>query len=299
MRQPEKFSIQKVYDNLDDIERTKKTIYINKGFAVSIRIPNGIGRFLNFNTPYLIEEYRMGFVKKGSFKSVINLKEYALDKGCMVFVSPGTIAEPIYSSEDLELAGVVIPQDMFHLATRNVIPDIFNGERKAGAKRMTTDEFNLINDLFDVLLRLVNTTGANTPETYGMISTIANCYNSQFLKDMEFSATNQSATSIFNRFINMVSANCGKQRKVGFYADKICVTERYLSTVISQTSGVTAKDWIDKAVITQAKLLLIYGNRQVIQIADELNFPNPSFFCKYFKRLVGCTPHEYRSHFHR
>ena len=52
--------------------------------------------------------------------------------------------------------------------------------------------------------------------------------------------------------------------------------------------------WINKAVILEAKVLLKHSNLLVFQISDELNFPNPSFFSKFFKRMTGMTPAEYQ-----
>ena len=74
----------------------------------------------------------------------------------------------------------------------------------------------------------------------------------------------------------------------------MCLTERYLSTIIRQTSGVTAKEWIDRALITRIKVELMHTNKPIAQIADELHVPNPSFFSKYFKRETGMPPGEYR-----
>lgn len=64
--------------------------------------------------------------------------------------------------------------------------------------------------------------------------------------------------------------------------------------MVLSTSGVGAKEWIDRAVISTAKVLLRHSDKQTSEIADELNFPNVSFFCKYFKRLTGSTPLQYR-----
>lgn len=85
-----------------------------------------------------------------------------------------------------------------------------------------------------------------------------------------------------------------REHQLGFYADKLCITSRYLGTVILSESGVGAKEWIDRAIISAAKVQLRHSDRQTTQIADELNFPNVSFFCKYFKRLTGFTPQQYR-----
>ena len=104
----------------------------------------------------------------------------------------------------------------------------------------------------------------------------------------------RSANNIFNRFLQLVNDYCHNERHLSFYAGRICVTERYLSTVIRQTSGITAKEWIDRAVITAAKVMLKHSDMQIAEITERLNFSTPSFFCKYFKRLTGETPQEYR-----
>ena len=74
----------------------------------------------------------------------------------------------------------------------------------------------------------------------------------------------------------------------------MCLTERYLSTIIRQTSGVTAKEWIDRAIITRIKVELKHTDKSVARISDDMNFPNPSFFSKYFKRFTKQTPLEYK-----
>lgn len=82
----------------------------------------------------------------------------------------------------------------------------------------------------------------------------------------------------------------------GYYAERMCLTERYLTTVIRQTSGTTAKDWIDRALITRIKIELRHTDKSSAQIAEEMHFANPSFFSKYFRRLTGMTPGEYKNY---
>ena len=83
-------------------------------------------------------------------------------------------------------------------------------------------------------------------------------------------------------------------RRLNFYADKLCLTPKYMSTIIRQTSGKTAGNWIDDYVLLEAKALLKSTNMTIQQISDELNFPSQSFFGKYFKRLTGVSPKEYK-----
>ena len=62
---------------------------------------------------------------------------------------------------------------------------------------------------------------------------------------------------------------------------------------MKKVSGKAAKEWIDEAITTRIKVELKHSDKSIAQIAYDLNFPNPSFFSKYFKRMTGMTPHEY------
>lgn len=99
---------------------------------------------------------------------------------------------------------------------------------------------------------------------------------------------------IFDRFIEVLRENYTSQRAIGFYADRLCMTPKYLSQVVHSVSGRHAGDWIRDYVILEAKALLKSGRYSVQQVSDMLNFANQSFFGAYFKRSVGCSPSAYR-----
>jgi AraC-like DNA-binding protein len=99
---------------------------------------------------------------------------------------------------------------------------------------------------------------------------------------------------LLDRFFNLVQENFREHRNVGFYADRLCLTPKHLSRVVRDNSGASAGEWIDNYVATEAKTLLKSANMTVKQICDELNFPSQSFFGRYFKRIVGVSPIEYR-----
>lgn len=81
-----------------------------------------------------------------------------------------------------------------------------------------------------------------------------------------------------------------QQRSVGFYAGQLNLTPKYLTTIIRKTSGRTAVQWIDDYVVLEAKNLLKYSTMSIQEISYYLNFPNQSFFGKYFKNHTGMTP---------
>lgn len=100
---------------------------------------------------------------------------------------------------------------------------------------------------------------------------------------------------VLQHFINLVNEHSKCERTLSFYADKLCLTPRYLGTLIREASGQTVMQWINQAVILEAKVMLRHSTLPICRIAEELRFSNPSFFSKFFKRMTGMTPADYRN----
>ena len=99
----------------------------------------------------------------------------------------------------------------------------------------------------------------------------------------------------FNRFMKLLSENYLNHREVGWYADAMNLTPRYLTTTIRKVSGCTVSEWICRFIIKDAKYLLKHSEMTVQQVAYELNFPNQSFFGKFFRKHTGMSPGAYRN----
>lgn len=99
---------------------------------------------------------------------------------------------------------------------------------------------------------------------------------------------------IFNRFIDEVQNHYKQERQVIFYANLLCITPKYLSSVIHEVSGKYATEWIDEYVIFEAKALLKNYNITIKEICQKMNFSTQSMFAKYFKKHTGQTPRDFR-----
>lgn len=99
---------------------------------------------------------------------------------------------------------------------------------------------------------------------------------------------------LYTQFIREVQKNYAKERSVTYYANILCVTPKYLSQIVHKVSGRFASNWINDFVILEAKALLKSRQYTIQQVADILNFPNQSFFGRYFKNKVGYSPSEYQ-----
>lgn len=100
---------------------------------------------------------------------------------------------------------------------------------------------------------------------------------------------------LFHKFIKIVKTNYMENRSIQFYADKLFVSPKYLSSIIHEVSGKYATDWINDYVILEAKAMLRVEGNSIKDVSNNLNFANQSFFAKYFKQHTGYTPKEYKS----
>ncbi len=98
-----------------------------------------------------------------------------------------------------------------------------------------------------------------------------------------------------HEFVRLVRKYFRHEHTVRFYANKLCISPKYLSLVVKEACGRTAADIIDEYLLLEAKNLLRFSGKNIQQIAFELNFANQSSFGKYFKNLTGLSPSEFQN----
>ena len=297
MKEPRRITLTELSERVKENGSLRSGIkfYSEEGLLLSLGMQGPLRSLLRPQSPYLIDDYRCGIVVRGSLHGRVNLMEYDVQAGTLIYITPGSFLEPLDMSDDIEILGFGLSQEVFNLANKNNIPSAFNGRLKNGVHRLEEGEAQMLVSTLGIFWNLLHTSKASKETKYCMVSTILNLVSDICTSREEGKAVGRtSANNIFDRFLHLVNLHASEERRLSFYADKLCITERYLGTVISKTSGVTAKEWIDRAVITAAKVLLRHSDMQVAEIAAELRFPNSSFFCKYFHRLVGCTPQTFR-----
>ena len=100
---------------------------------------------------------------------------------------------------------------------------------------------------------------------------------------------------LFNRFMMLLEKDCKISRDVNYYAEKLNISSKYLTNIVSQVTGHTPKTIIDQYVILQLKLHLKRTTQSIKEMAWEFHFADVSFFCRYFKKHTGLTPQQIRS----
>lgn len=111
---------------------------------------------------------------------------------------------------------------------------------------------------------------------------------------IEVDTFNSRADELFFRFRQLLAEHYRESRSVAFYADKLCITTRYLTNIVQQHYGKSPKEAIDIYTVMQIRLDLLQSDITLADLAYKYNFSSPSFFSDYFHRNAGCSPQEYR-----
>ncbi len=106
-----------------------------------------------------------------------------------------------------------------------------------------------------------------------------------------------TATAVYKKFNALLMEASPKPREVRWYAEKLGVTPKYLTTITRRLSGRCVSEWIKEAVLADVRRLMIHTEESIKGIAVAAGFNNPAFFGKYVKQHTGMTPMELRTHF--
>ena len=248
-----------------------------------------------FKYPFKVDVTTCIICLKGSIKGFFNMTPYASEAPCFIIVLADQILQYKEISDDFEGLFIVMSKRFSDNLFANVqerLP-LFLSTKENPVVPLSNEGLEMMKRFYGMFLHIVNQ--KENPHRLEVVKhlTLAFFYHTQMHKDPEKEKKSKQDLLLDN-FLEVLQKHYKVERGVDFYADKLCLTPKYLSTVIRQTSGKTAGEWIDEYVMLEAKALLKSTKMTIQQISDELNFPSQSFFGKYFKRLEGVPPKVYR-----
>ena len=239
------------------------------------------------------------FCRKGWAHATINLKDYEIVENTQVVLLPGTIIRINGCSSDFTASFFGFPKEMFMEACMRLEPIFFRFIKEQPCYVLPQENTGAINGLIrattaiynDRENRFRNQIAKNHLQSF-MLDIYDKCYR-YFGKHKIEGGTRQD--EIFKSFVSLVHEHCASQREVSFYADKLCISTKYLTGICKAVTGDSAKKIIDDFAILEIKVLLQSTELTVQEIADRLVFPDQSYLGRYFKRHEGMSPKEYQS----
>ena len=245
----------------------------------------------------------LALVKKGAIDLEINMQRHVIGKNCLVVIPHGAIHRFHCTEGESDIVVLTFSTEFLHSVNINFtaisIPTFV--DHQSPAQELTTEECDLLMRYFE-LLSLNASSHINEQIEANIAASIAAAVVYQlvafFYKHIGDASATKGQRSCRNAyvhdFIKLAHVHFAQERSVGFYADKLCISPKYLSLLVKEVTGKSAARWIDDLVLMEAKNLLRFFFFFVQQVAYALNFSNQSSFGKYFKHMTGQSPTEYQ-----
>ena len=263
----------------------EKQYYVDEHVFIAMNAQDFGLKHLRTDQPYRVDEGRVMMVTRGWVRVVINLEEQRLEQQSLIVLVADSIFEIQEWSDDFDLRAFTFKD----------LP-LFTSISQQTYLTLNDDEWRLTNEYVELMWHEKRYQPLQ-PEVITHLQT-ALLLELKRYADREENLRQQTATrqdKIFHQFLRLVNLYGLRERKIEFYADKLCVTPNHLGAVIKKASGLTVMQWLNRHAIQKAKVLLRYSDLPIWEVAERMNFANPSFFSKFFKREIGMTPAEYRN----
>ena len=255
-----------------------------------------------FRVPSRLNALIIGVGTEGETSLTLNLQEFRLKKDSLFIFSPKHILQ-VQSNNRFKAHLIVIAPDFLkriNIDTKRMMP-LFLQFGSLPCMELTQAESQSLRSFISMVEQELK--GSETDFSSEIIGGLiaATIYKvgdilTHFTEHPEVdSPIHNRAEEYFRQFTELLGEHYKHERSVGFYARQLCITPKYLTTLIKRISGKSVSEWIDNYVILEAKTLLKYSNMSVQEIAYYLNFPNQSFFGSYFKRNAGMSPSQYKA----
>ena len=239
------------------------------------------------------------FCRKGTANIEIDLIPYEIVANTQLIIIAGSIVHNISNSDDFKISYITFKHEVYDEATAQLEPSFtfFLKEYpcvQLGEKRINKMNY-LVEAMEDFYYEKTNCFRIKIFKN-NIQSFLLDVYDkTRTLFKIDKSEEVGRREELFIKFIHLIHKYCPQQREVGFYAGKLYITSRYLSSITQNVADKSAKYIIDKHAIQRIKIMLKYSNMSIQDISYELNFPDQSFFSRYFKKHTGMSPLEYRA----
>ena len=244
--------------------------------------------------------------REGSLTVNLDGREYLIEANDYLMIKPGTLFQYMSLSTDVTCRLAVYAIGMTGMTSPVQIPQTST----LAFVKLMVNTGNVIllhldqevSDIYVSLYRTQRSAFMYVDKDY-LVDSISNFMSSvatliaSFLKKTPDSSKYEEELdrkkSIFHKFMAEVHKSVYNERGVSYYAEKLFMTPKYFSGIITEASGHNPTYWIKQTVILEAKALLSSGNYTIQQVSAKMNFANPSFFCKYFKSVENISPGEF------
>ena len=254
---------------------------------------------LKSKTPLILDAGVVVFVcLEGEGKIVVDMQTINIRRGSFVILLPYSVIQLADISDDTKITLIATGMGFLEkLTLSQPVENYIERIREMPCLQLSENQLEQAKDIYLFVEKLYKeATGPLKQEIRNSLLTLlALEIVTLFAENKEAGNSRLSRQDqVFRNFTISLAKNVSQHRTVEFYANEACLTPKYFSTVIKKRSGKLPMDWITERTIVLIKFLLHNSDKSIQEISNDLNFPNQSFFTRYFKNHTGFTPSAFR-----
>lgn len=235
-------------------------------------------------------------VLKGTARLRCNFEMIEEQADSVVLFNPGDIIKVERRSQDFEVE-ILAFSSFIQLAALNQLENVSVNALKKNMILDTPETASAATGMVRVLKPAIDTCSVRELYFISVMQLRAFYMLYQVMlrrNQIEVDSFKSRGDELFFRFRQLLAEHYRESRSVAFYADKLCITTRYLTDIVQQHYGRSPKDAIGIYTVMQIRLDLLQSDVTLSELAYKYHFSSPSFFSDYFRRNAGCSPRDYR-----
>lgn len=243
----------------------------------------------SINEPRKVDVTTFILLDKGESRIIIEGMEYNLKAPCLAVVMPNQTYSLLETSDNLELRAIIMSNNF----TLNLMSSNLNNMILENPVIDISSDIISFNTYYNVLLHTVRSSFKSSHLESAKHLTMSMLYF--YARKLEHLEKDKKKREIvFDRFCDDVRKFYKINRSIPFYSGRLAVSSKYLNDIVKEKTGITANEYIDRQTIIECKALLSSTDMSILKISLMMHFPSYSVFGKFFKRMTGMTPTEYR-----
>lgn len=238
--------------------------------------------------------------RQGSFQFSLNQQLFSAEAGETLFIPEEAEFQVLQSTEDMEIRILVYQIEPIRDIIGNSVASMYMYAQltpELCCVWATGEEAEFLNymSLLDNVLQMEENTFSIYEKKLLLLALtyrICSIYNRKFITGGQEAGGRKN--EIFIRLIELIEKYYMQERGVEFYADKLCLSPKYLSAISKSVCGYTVQELVFKAIIRKSISLLKNTQKDIQEISNEFGFPNASYFGTFFRKQMGMSPQQYR-----
>lgn len=249
--------------------------------------------------PHRHDFFEVLYLSKGSGFHVIDGNKYEIKPPCVFFMSPGQ-AHKIEVSHDIEGYIFIFTSEFYLLNKSNqnrLIEFPFFFTVRQDNPPLLLENKNDVLFLESLFKKGIAELEKGEQYSIELLRSLLDLFltSSASLYKSDETILKGKGHIVVKKFFQLVEENYEKNLSVAEYADKMALTPNHLTQTVNQLTGKTSSQIIKSKQILEIKRLLVHTNLSVTEVSHRLNFPDQSYFARFFKREVGISPLQYRT----